>query len=126
VHPIRANVAVEADVGANYREFFRSSATWTFGEQCGNWRVQKISSISIAKNLKLCSPQNVTGAMLMAREAANISSSGSAETIVKHLFHRESAGVAQGTAYYASKFALRGMSECWRAELRKFNVRVFS
>jgi 3-oxoacyl-[acyl-carrier protein] reductase len=30
-----------------------------------------------------------------------------------------------GTAYYASKFALRGMTECWRAELRKHNVRVF-
>jgi 3-oxoacyl-[acyl-carrier protein] reductase len=28
-------------------------------------------------------------------------------------------------AYYASKFALRGMTECWRAELRKYNVRVF-
>src|SRR4029077_8332407 len=28
------------------------------------------------------------------------------------------------TAYYPSKFALRGMTECWRQELRKFNVRV--
>jgi 3-oxoacyl-[acyl-carrier protein] reductase len=29
-----------------------------------------------------------------------------------------------GTAYYSSKFALRGMTECWRAELRRHNVRV--
>jgi 3-oxoacyl-[acyl-carrier protein] reductase len=34
-------------------------------------------------------------------------------------------GAPNGTAYYASKFALRGMTECWRAELRKHNVRVF-
>ena len=34
-------------------------------------------------------------------------------------------GAPKGTAYYASKFALRGMTECWRAELRKHNVRVF-
>ena len=34
-------------------------------------------------------------------------------------------GAPKGTAYYASKFALRGMTECWRAELRKYNVRVF-
>jgi 3-oxoacyl-[acyl-carrier protein] reductase len=34
-------------------------------------------------------------------------------------------GAPNGTAYYASKFALRGMSECWRAELRRYNIRVF-
>jgi 3-oxoacyl-[acyl-carrier protein] reductase len=67
---------------------------------------------------------NVTGAMLMAREAA------------KHFIQRNSGhlinigstaalrGGAHGTTYYASKFALRGMTECWRAELRTHNVRV--
>ena len=29
-----------------------------------------------------------------------------------------------GTAYSSSKFALRGMTECWRDELRRHNVRV--
>lgn len=33
-------------------------------------------------------------------------------------------GAPNGTAYYGSEFALRGMTECWRAELRKNNVRV--
>jgi len=33
-------------------------------------------------------------------------------------------GFARGTVYAASKFALRGMTECWRAELRPHNVRV--
>ncbi len=34
-------------------------------------------------------------------------------------------GAPNGTAYYASKFALRGMTECWRSELRQYNIRVF-
>ncbi len=33
-------------------------------------------------------------------------------------------GFAYGTVYSASKFALRSMTECWRTELRKFNIRV--
>lgn len=33
-------------------------------------------------------------------------------------------GFAQGTVYSSSKFALRGMTQCWQAELRKFNIRV--
>jgi 3-oxoacyl-[acyl-carrier protein] reductase len=67
---------------------------------------------------------NVTGAMLMAREVAPhfISQGGG------HLMNISStsglSGGKNGTAYSASKFALRGMTECWRAELRPHNVRV--
>lgn len=67
---------------------------------------------------------NVTGAMLMAREAARhfvAQESG-------HLLNISStsglSGGATSTAYSGSKFALRGMTECWRAELRRHNVRV--
>jgi len=68
---------------------------------------------------------NVTGTMLMGREAArhfierkrgNIVNLGS--TAAVH-------GAPNGTAYYGSKFAVRGMTECWRAELRQHNIRVF-
>src|SRR6202022_5122522 len=68
---------------------------------------------------------NVTGTMLMGREAAkhfierkrgNIVNLGS--TAAVH-------GAPNGTAYYASKFAVRGMTECWRAELRRYHSRVF-
>ncbi|MEM6454739.1 MAG: SDR family oxidoreductase [Acidobacteriota bacterium] len=67
---------------------------------------------------------NVFGAFLMAREAA------------KHFVAQESgqlinisstAGLRagrMGTAYSSSKFALRGMTESWRDELRRHNVRV--
>ena len=33
-------------------------------------------------------------------------------------------GFSHGTVYSASKFALRGMTQCWQAELRKSNIRV--
>jgi 3-oxoacyl-[acyl-carrier protein] reductase len=67
---------------------------------------------------------NVTGAMLMGREAAKHfirRNRGNIINIGSTASHR---GAANGTAYYASKFALRGMTECWRAELRKHNIRV--
>lgn len=67
---------------------------------------------------------NVTGAMLMAREAAKHfvkQQRGNIINIGSTASHR---GAPNGTAYYASKFALRGMTECWRYELRKHNIRV--
>jgi len=33
-------------------------------------------------------------------------------------------GYPTGSVYSSSKFALRGLTECWRAELRKENIRV--
>jgi 3-oxoacyl-[acyl-carrier protein] reductase len=68
---------------------------------------------------------NVTGAMLMAREAARHFVARKRGNIVNISSTAGLRGAQYGTAYYASKFALRGMTECWRAELRTHNVRVF-
>jgi 3-oxoacyl-[acyl-carrier protein] reductase len=68
---------------------------------------------------------NVTGAMLMGREAARHFVERNRGNIVNISSTAGLRGAANGTAYYASKFALRGMTECWRAELRTHNVRVF-
>ncbi len=68
---------------------------------------------------------NVRGAMLMAREAAKFFMTRNRGNIVNICSTASLRGAAQGTAYYGSKFALRGMTECWRAELRRYNVRVF-
>jgi 3-oxoacyl-[acyl-carrier protein] reductase len=67
---------------------------------------------------------NVFGAFLMAREAArHFIAQGSG-----HLINISSTSGLKGgpgsTAYSSSKFALRGMTECWREELRRHNVRV--
>jgi len=68
---------------------------------------------------------NVTGVMLMSREAARIFKERKRGNLINISSTASLRGAPQGTAYYGSKFALRGMTECWRAELRKYNVRVF-
>jgi len=67
---------------------------------------------------------NVTGAMLMAREAARHFVAQQSGQLINISSTSGLSGGATSTAYSGSKFALRGMTECWRAELRRHNVRV--
>lgn len=67
---------------------------------------------------------NVFGAMVVGREAARHFISQRRGNIINISSTAGQKGFASGTAYVASKFALDGMSECWRAELRKDNIRV--
>lgn len=67
---------------------------------------------------------NVLGAMLVARESARHFISQSSGNIINVSSTAGSRGFANGTSYVASKFALGGMTECWRAELREHNIRV--
>jgi 3-oxoacyl-[acyl-carrier protein] reductase len=67
---------------------------------------------------------NVFGAMVVARESARHFVGRDYGNIVNVASSAALRGFANGTAYVASKFALHGMTECWRAELRKSNVRV--
>jgi 3-oxoacyl-[acyl-carrier protein] reductase len=68
---------------------------------------------------------NVFGAFLMAREAAKrFIAQGSGGELINIASTSSQRGSATRTAYGSSKFALRGMSECWRDELRRHDVRV--
>lgn len=67
---------------------------------------------------------NVLGAFLMAREAARHMLRQRSGNVVNIGSTSGLKGDAGSSAYSASKFALRAMSECWRAELRRSNVRV--
>ncbi len=67
---------------------------------------------------------NVLGAMLVGRESAKHFVKEQRGNIVNVASTAASRGFANGTTYVASKFALSGMTECWRAELRKDNIRV--
>jgi 3-oxoacyl-[acyl-carrier protein] reductase len=125
VHAIQADVSVDADVQRTYADVLA-----TFGDLD---ILVNNAGVGVFKNLVDLDPQdfrrvfaiNVTGAMLMARAAAKYfidrKKKGNIVNIASTAALR---GAAQGTAYYASKFALRGMTECWRAELRRYNIRV--
>lgn len=67
---------------------------------------------------------NVFGAAMMAKHAANIFKKQNYGNIINISSTAGTKGFANGTVYASSKFALRGMTQCWQAELRKYNVRV--
>ena len=67
---------------------------------------------------------NVLGAMMVGREAAKHFVAQESGNIMNISSTAGLKGFARGTAYCASKFALKGMTECWRDELRRHNVRV--
>lgn len=67
---------------------------------------------------------NVTGAMLMGRAAARVFVPQERGTIINISSTSGLSGGKGSSAYSSSKFALRGMTECWRAELRPHNIRV--
>ncbi len=67
---------------------------------------------------------NVLGAMLVARESARHFVPERRGNIVNVASTAGKHGYAGGSAYASTKFALSGLTECWRAELRQFNVRV--
>ena len=122
--PIHADVTKETDVLRSYKQLFQTFDHLDILVNNAGFGVIKPLVEMDLGSFEDVFATNVTGAMLMAREAA------------KHFIERKSGniinigstaavrGAAKGTAYYGSKFALRGMTECWRAELRQYNVRV--
>jgi 3-oxoacyl-[acyl-carrier protein] reductase len=67
---------------------------------------------------------NVFGAFLMGREAAKVFVRQQSGHLVNISSTSGLKGGKNSTAYSSSKFALRGMTECWRDELRRHDVRV--
>lgn len=67
---------------------------------------------------------NVFGMAIMAREVAKVFQAQNFGNIINIASTAGTKGYAGGTVYASSKFALRGMTMCWQAELRKYNVRV--
>jgi 3-oxoacyl-[acyl-carrier protein] reductase len=125
VFAIQADVCKEDDVTRTYREVMEK-----FGEldilvnNAGFGIFKNLVDFSRAE-FDAVLATNVTGAMLMGREAARHFIKRQRGNIVNIASTAGLRGAPNGTAYYTSKFALRGMTECWRAELRRYNIRVF-
>src|SRR6202790_2869378 len=122
---IQADVANEADVERTYREVLAKFGDLDILVNNAGVGVFKSLVEFDRPSFESVFATNVTGAMLMAREAAKHFVARQRGNIVNIASTAALRGAPNGTAYYASKFALRGMSECWRAELRKYNIRVF-
>lgn len=67
---------------------------------------------------------NVFGLALISKEVIKHFKAQNKGNIINIGSTAATKGFAHGTVYASSKFALRGMTECWQQELRKYNVRV--
>lgn len=122
---IHADVAKPEDVKRTYDEFLKE-----FGKlDClinnagigGKWN--QVFDLDLEDFMDVYSV-NVFGAAMMAKYAANLFKKQKSGNIVNISSTAGTKGFADGTVYASSKFALRGMTQCWQAELRKCNVRV--
>jgi len=123
--PIHADVAKQEDVERTYDEFLKE-----FGKlDClinnagigGGW--SEITELDM-KAFRNVYDVNVFGAAMMGSKAAQIFKKQNYGNIVNIASTAALKGYASGTVYASSKFALRGMTQCWQADLRKYNVRV--
>lgn len=67
---------------------------------------------------------NVLGVAQMTQLCLDDLKASSSAAVVNIASTAALRGYAGGSAYCSSKFALRGMTECWRAELRPHDIRV--
>lgn len=123
-HPIRADVASEDDVRRTWAETLAELGRVDILINNAGMGAFTPLVETDRTTFERVFATNVTGAMLMAREGAKHFIARNTGNIINIGSTAALRGAARGTAYYASKFALRGMTECWRAELRPHNVRV--
>ena len=121
---IQADASKEADVERTYREVLAKFGDLDILVNNAGIGVFKPLVEMELDRFKAVFDTNVTGAMLMGREAAKIFIKRNRGNIINIASTAGLRGAPNGTAYYGSKFALRGMTECWRGELRKYNIRV--
>lgn len=122
--PFVSDISKESDVVALF-DFIKKE----FGNldvlvnNAGFGTFEKIEDVDVEKFNNVLQT-NVIGAAIAAREAAKMFKPKNSGAIINIASTAATKGFPGGTAYVASKFALRGMTECWRAELRPHNVRV--
>lgn len=122
---IEADVSIEADVRRTMDEVLRAFGHLDVLVNNAGFGIFKPLVEMDRRDVEAVFATNVIGAMLMAREAAKHFIARGRGHLVNIGSTAALRGAPNGTAYYASKFALRGMTECWRAELRAHNIRVF-
>ena len=123
--PIHADVSKPEDVERTFslflKEFKKLDCLINNAGIGGKWN--DVFNIDVQDFMNVYSV-NVFGAAMMTKYAANIFKKQNYGNVINISSTAGTKGYANGTVYSSSKFALRGMTECWRVELRKYNVRV--
>jgi len=122
--PINADVSRMEDINKTYETFFNKfdklDCLINNAGIAGGGSVDQLRWEDFEKVYSV----NVFGAALMAQKAAEIFKKQNYGNIINIGSTAGVKGYAGGSVYASSKFALRGMTLCWQAELRKYNVRV--
>lgn len=124
LHPFGCDVSDENEVKSFFTEFEKQ-----FGKldvlinNAGYGYFDKLEDIDPVKFLDVYKT-NVLGSMMMAKEAVKFFRKAGGGNIVNISSTAGLKGFSAGSPYVATKFALKGMTECWRDELRKDNIRV--
>ncbi|HKV50649.1 MAG TPA: SDR family oxidoreductase [Gemmatimonadaceae bacterium] len=124
VVPIEADVSREADVAQMVETVVRELGGYdTLINNAGFGRFAPLVDMTIA-DFRSVWETNVLGAMLVARDSARHFVKQQGGNIVNVASTSGQRGGANGTAYASSKFALAGLTDVWRTELRQYGVRV--
>ncbi len=122
--PFVADVANEADVKKTYDAFFRQFDRLDgLINNAGIGLRKEVTGLE-ASDFEKVFQVNVIGAAMMGKQAALHFKEQNHGAIVNIGSTAALKGYPGGSVYVSSKFALRGMTYCWQAELRPFNVRV--
>ena len=122
--PIVADVSREDDVTRLVATVVRELGGYdTLINNAGFGRFAPLLETTVA-DFRSVWETNVLGAMLVARESARHFVAQRRGNIVNVASTSGQRGGAGGSAYASSKFALAGLTQVWRAELRQYNVRV--
>jgi 3-oxoacyl-[acyl-carrier protein] reductase len=122
--PIVADVANPDDINKTYDIFLKKyDRLDCLINNAGIGKSVELENVTL-EDFHLVYGVNVFGAALMAAKAATIFKEQNYGHIVNIASSAGLRGYAGATIYAGTKFSLRGMTECWRAELRKYNVRV--
>lgn len=123
-HPIVADVVNAKDRNRTYRETQEKlGGLDVLINNAGIGQSARVADMTLEFFQKVFTT-NVFAAALMAQKAVEIFKEQNGGNIVNVASTAALRGFEGGTIYGASKFALRGMTECWQAELRKYNIRV--
>ena len=125
-HGVRADVSVSEDNARTVAvclermgglDVLVNNAAFGYGAEIGNLDVDAMRSLFETNVFGLVDISNRIVPTMKAQEKGDIVNIASTSGMKGH---------KTGTAYAASKWAVRGISQCWQAELRPHGIRVIS
>lgn len=122
--PVQADVSREDDVSRLVETVVRELGGYdTLINNAGFGRFAPLVETTV-EDFRSVWETNVLGAMLAARESAKHFARQRWGNIINVASTSGQRGSANGSSYASTKFALSGLTDVWRSELRQYNVRV--